>query len=167
MRVCCTFFRHWFTVLWMSGNGCWCLHWVFLSVQNIYINCFLIKKDMVSFSVSVSLLWCCFLFFFSARISPSMLFSVTEFVVLDLLRLVLFIWQKGKLLCLPAVLSSVLKVAIIMAPLSRKCCAWLKLMKSKPKEHNIFLLHVFMSNWLAKDAMQKLSLKTLKKGLRT
>lgn len=61
------------------------------------------------------------------------------------------------------VVSSVLMVAIIVAPLSRKCYAWLKLMKSKPKKHNIFPLHVFMSNCLAKGGSTKAFTEDFKK----
>lgn len=140
-----------FTVLWMSRNGCLYLHWVFLSMQNVYISCFLIKRYAASFTFSVTLFFYS-VFFFSFLLLELILPCFLVFMFLDLLSLILFIWQKGKLFSLPVVLSSVLMVAIIMALLSRKDHVWLKLTKSTPKKHSIFLLPVFTSNCLAKDS---------------
>lgn len=58
-------------------------------MQNVYINCFLIKRDIISFSFSVSLSF--YNDFFSLLEFLLPCFSVAEFVFLDLLRLVLFI----------------------------------------------------------------------------
>lgn len=145
----------------MSSKGCWCLCWVFLSVQNVHINCFLIKRNIIY--IFSQFLFIVIQFFFSARISSSMFFSVAEFVFLDLLSLVLFIWQKGKLFSLPVVLSSMLMVTIRMAPLSRGSYAWLKLTKSKPKKCDIVLLYVFMNKCLAKDGSTKAFTEDFKK----
>lgn len=128
--------------LWMSSSGCWCLHQVFLHAECVCK--FLFRKDVISSSATISLSFYSHLF--PARISSCMFFSIAECVFLALFGFV----------------HVTKKEAIVLASGAFWQCwqgnvmpDWNSLMKSKPKWHNIFTLHVFKGNCLAKDGNTK------------
>lgn len=85
--------------LWMSSNGCWCLHQIFLHAE--CVRKLLFRRDIIS-SASVSLS-------FHSDFSLVLEFLPPYFLVLlsvcSWTYLVLLLWQKKKVLYLPVVPS--------------------------------------------------------------